>query len=89
MDDGAVELDMVLNIGRLRSGRDAEVRDDIRAVVEASAGRAIVKVILENAYLTDDEKVRGVRAGRGGGRRTTSRPRPASRPAARRSRTCG
>ena len=34
MDDGAVELDMVLNIGRLRSGRDAEVRDDIRAVVE-------------------------------------------------------
>lgn len=59
MADGAVELDMVLNIGRLRSGRDDEVREDIRAVVDASAGRAIVKVILENAYLTDDEKVRG------------------------------
>jgi deoxyribose-phosphate aldolase len=58
MEDGAVELDMVLNIGRLRSGRDDEVREDIRAVVDASTGRAIVKVILENAYLTDEEKVR-------------------------------
>ncbi len=57
--DGAVELDMVLNIGRLRSRRDDEVREDIRAVVDAAAGRAVVKVILENAYLTDDEKVRG------------------------------
>jgi deoxyribose-phosphate aldolase len=61
MADGAVELDMVLNIGRLRSGRDEEVREDIRAVVEASAGRAIVKVILENAYLTDEQKVLGCR----------------------------
>jgi deoxyribose-phosphate aldolase len=61
MADGAVELDMVLNIGRLRSGRDDEVREDIAAVVEASADRAIVKVILENAYLTDEEKVRGCR----------------------------
>jgi deoxyribose-phosphate aldolase len=61
MADGAVELDMVLNIGRLRSGREEEVREDIRAVVEASAGRAIVKVILENAYLTDEQKVLGCR----------------------------
>jgi deoxyribose-phosphate aldolase len=58
--DGAVELDMVLNIGWLRSGLDDAVEDDIRAVVEA-AGDAIVKVILENAYLDDDEKVRGCR----------------------------
>jgi len=58
--DGATELDMVLNIGRLRSGEDAFVRDEIRAIV-AGAGRAVVKVILENAYLTDDEKVRGCR----------------------------
>ncbi len=52
---------MVLNIGRLRSGRDDEVLEDIRAVVEAAEGRALVKVILENAYLTDDEKARGCR----------------------------
>lgn len=59
--DGAVELDMVLAIGRLRSRDDAYVEADVRAVVEAAGGRAVVKVILENAYLTDDEKVRGCR----------------------------
>ena len=60
LDDGAAELDMVLPIGWLRSGNDADVKDDIAAVVAvAHAGDAIVKVILENAYLTDEEKVRG------------------------------
>ncbi len=60
--DGATELDMVLQIGALRSGRDQDVEDDIRAVVEvAHAAGAIVKVIFENAYLTDDEKVRACR----------------------------
>jgi deoxyribose-phosphate aldolase len=60
--DGARELDMVIQIGALRSGRDADVLADIAAVVEVGhAGGAIVKVILENAYLTDDEKVRGSR----------------------------
>ncbi len=57
--DGATELDMVLQIGALKSGRDADVEADIRAVVEvAHAAGAIVKVIFENAYLTDDEKIR-------------------------------
>jgi deoxyribose-phosphate aldolase len=57
--DGAVELDMVIDIGALRSGRDADVQADIAAVVDvAHAADAIVKVIFENAYLTDDEKVR-------------------------------
>ncbi len=57
--DGARELDMVLQIGALRSGRDADVLADIAAVVEVAHGAgAIVKVIFENAYLTDDEKVR-------------------------------
>jgi deoxyribose-phosphate aldolase len=57
--DGATELDMVIQIGALKSGRDAEVLADIAAVVEvAHAGGAIVKVIFENAYLSDDEKVR-------------------------------
>lgn len=60
--DGAHELDMVLNIGRLRSGRDDEVRAEIAAIVGvAVAGGAIVKVILENAYLDDEQKVRGCR----------------------------
>jgi deoxyribose-phosphate aldolase len=59
LDDGASELDMVINIGWLRSGEDERVRDDIAAVVEVAAGRAIVKVILENAYLSKDEIVRG------------------------------
>jgi deoxyribose-phosphate aldolase len=60
--DGATELDMVLQIGALRSGRDQDVEDDIRAVVEvAHEAGAIVKVIFENAYLTDDEKVRACR----------------------------
>ena len=57
--EGATEIDMVLQIGALKSNRDAEVLADIAAVVEtAHAGGAIVKVIFENAYLTDDEKIR-------------------------------
>ena len=62
LEDGATELDMVINIGWLRSGEDARVQDDIAAVVAAARGRALVKVILENAYLTKDEIVRGSRA---------------------------
>lgn len=49
---GCSEIDMVINISKLRSGRDAEVCDDISAVVEA-AGALPVKVILECHYLTD------------------------------------
>ncbi len=59
LSDGATELDMVLMIGALKSGRDAEVQADIAAVVQvAHDAGAIVKVIFENAYLTDDEKIR-------------------------------
>ncbi len=58
MDDGAVELDMVMNIGRLRAGDADYVRADIKAVCDAAHARgAKVKVILENAYLTDEQKV--------------------------------
>jgi deoxyribose-phosphate aldolase len=60
MNNGAVELDMVINIGELRSGNREYVQGDIRGVVKAAHKRgAIVKVILENAYLTDAEKVLG------------------------------
>lgn len=57
MADGAVELDMVLNIGWLRSGEFARVEEDIRAVVSVSGDNALVKVIFENAYLDDAQKV--------------------------------
>ncbi|WP_235854466.1 deoxyribose-phosphate aldolase [Nonomuraea aridisoli] len=60
VNDGAGELDMVLNIGRLRAGEDEAVLADIRAVVESAPG-IVVKVIFENAYLTDDEKIRACR----------------------------
>ena len=60
--NGATELDMVLQVGALRSGRDQDVRDDIAAVVAVAHDvGALVKVILENAYLNDDEKERGSR----------------------------
>jgi deoxyribose-phosphate aldolase len=58
--DGAVELDMVLHIGRLRGGDLDYVRADVRAVCDAAHRRgARVKVILENCYLTDLQKVAG------------------------------
>lgn len=62
--NGAVELDMVINIGELRSGHADYVRQDVRAVVQAaqqSGKTVLVKVILENAYLTDEQKVLGCR----------------------------
>jgi deoxyribose-phosphate aldolase len=58
MADGAVELDMVLNYGLLRSGEYERVLEDILAVVDAAGGDALVKVIFENAYLDDAQKVR-------------------------------
>ena len=57
--DGATEIDMVINIGALKSSNDDLVYRDIRMVCEACEdGGAISKVIIEAALLTDDEKVR-------------------------------
>lgn len=53
---GAAEIDMVMQIGGLLGGDEAYFREDIRAVVEAVAGRAIVKVILETGLLSDEQK---------------------------------
>jgi deoxyribose-phosphate aldolase len=55
--DGATEIDMVINVGALKSGDFDYVLADIAAVVNAAAGKT-VKVILENAYLSDEEKVK-------------------------------
>jgi deoxyribose-phosphate aldolase len=61
--DGAREIDMVINVGALKSGDDDLVYRDIRAVTEVCMdGRSICKVILETALLTDDEKVRACHA---------------------------
>ena len=57
IDDGAHEIDMVLNIARLKAGDDKYVLREIIDVVEAADER-IVKVILETCLLTDAEKVR-------------------------------
>jgi deoxyribose-phosphate aldolase len=60
---GAEEIDMVINVGALKSGQDDVVESDIRGVVEAShRGGAICKVILETALLSVEEKVRGTLA---------------------------
>lgn len=57
--DGAEEVDMVVNIGKVLCGDWAFVRDDIAAVVEVTrAAGKVVKVIFENCYLADDQKVR-------------------------------
>ena len=62
IDDGAVEIDMVMNIGRFMSGNDAAVREDIAAVVaEAKPRGALVKVILETCWLKPDQIARACR----------------------------
>jgi deoxyribose-phosphate aldolase len=53
---GATEIDMVLNVGAMKSGNIAAVEKDIREVALACKGKAILKVIIETCYLTDDEK---------------------------------
>lgn len=54
---GADEIDMVINLGELRAGNDAYVRDEIKAVKEA-CGEHILKVIIETCLLSTDEKLR-------------------------------
>lgn len=53
--NGADEIDMVINVGFLKDGKYKEVEDEIRAIKTAIGG-AVLKVIIETCYLTDDEK---------------------------------
>lgn len=62
INNGATEIDMVINIGALKKGDAEYLRKDIEAVVHASNGRAIVKVIIETALLTQEEKVKACKA---------------------------
>lgn len=62
LDEGCDELDMVLNIGKMKHGDHDYVREEIRQIAELAHSRgAIVKVILETCYLTDEEKVAACR----------------------------
>ena len=66
--DGAREVDMVLNVGALKSGDDCAAEADIRSVVEAAHEFGVlVKVIIETALLTDEEKVRACLAAKRAG----------------------
>ena len=55
--DGAKEVDMVINVGALRGAEFETVYEDIKAVVDAAADKALVKVIIETCLLTDEQKV--------------------------------
>jgi deoxyribose-phosphate aldolase len=56
--NGAAEVDMVINIGALKDGSNEFVEKDIKAVVGAAQGKALVKVIIETCLLTEEEKIR-------------------------------
>ncbi len=58
IENGATEVDMVINIGALKGGDHELVERDIRAVVDAAKGKALTKVIIETCLLSDEEKVR-------------------------------
>lgn len=58
IQDGATEIDMVINIGELKVNHNDFVKQDIEAVVKAATGKAIVKVIIETGLLTNAEKIR-------------------------------
>jgi len=58
IENGAGEVDMVINIAALKDNNDELVERDVRAVVEAAKGKALIKVIIETCLLTDEEKVR-------------------------------
>lgn len=58
IENGATEVDMVINIGALKNGDDSLVERDIQAVVNAAKGKALTKVIIETSLLTEEEKVR-------------------------------
>lgn len=58
INNGATEVDMVINIGALKSGQYKRVLKDIEAVVMAAKGKALVKVIIETALLTETEKMK-------------------------------
>ena len=64
---GAAEVDMVINISKLKDKKDEEVLKDIKAVVDAADKKALVKVIIETCLLTDEEKERACKLAKDAG----------------------
>ncbi|POO90062.1 deoxyribose-phosphate aldolase, partial [Clostridium sp. 2-1] len=58
IQNGATEIDMVINVGALKDKNYSLLKEDIEAVVNAAQGKALVKVIIETCLLTDEEKVK-------------------------------
>ena len=58
IEKGATEVDMVINVGKLKERNLEYVKNDIKAVVEAAKGKALTKVIIETCLLTEEEKVK-------------------------------
>lgn len=58
VEDGANEIDMVINVSALKDGKFEYVESDIKAVVDAIQGKALLKVIIETCLLSDDEKIK-------------------------------
>ncbi|WP_079530319.1 deoxyribose-phosphate aldolase [Halobacillus hunanensis] len=65
--NGATEVDMVINVGELKSGNTKAVQADIEAVVNEAKGKALVKVIIETSLLNDEEKVTASQLTKDGG----------------------
>lgn len=64
--DGADELDVVMNLGWLKMGKAAEIKQGIKTVLAAASGR-VVKIIIETCYLTDKEKILAAKLVKAGG----------------------
>ena len=67
INDGATEIDMVINIGAAKSGDWDQVEADIKAVVDVADQSVLVKVIIETYLLTDEEKVKACQAAQAAG----------------------
>lgn len=67
IEDGATEVDMVINVGELKSNNDEIVKKDIAAVVNAAKGQALTKVIIETSLLSEDEKIRACKLAKDAG----------------------
>ncbi len=58
INDGATEVDMVINVGALKANQDEVVEADIKSVVDEARGKALTKVIIETSLLEEEEKIR-------------------------------
>lgn len=65
--EGATEVDMVINVGQLKAGNDAYIKEEIRAIKQAVGKDIVLKVILETCLLTNEEIVRACKAAKAAG----------------------